>query len=149
MLATAYDHDVGPVLLGALVFALAPAAASPSTLVAFRTPSGNIGCVYDSGSSPGSGPSLRCDIRSRLRPLPPKPRACDVDWGDSYELGRTGRARITCHGDTAILPRSRVLRYGSSWRRSGFVCTSRIVGLRCHNASGHGFFLSKQHSYRF
>jgi hypothetical protein len=140
---------VVPVLLGALVFVLAPATASPSTLVAFRTPSGNIGCVYDSGSSSGFSPSLRCDIRSRLRPLPPKPRGCDVDWGDSYELGHTGRARITCHGDTAILPRSRVLRYGSSWTRSGFVCTSRVVGLRCHNASGHGFLLSKRHSYRF
>jgi hypothetical protein len=133
-------------VFAALVLVLAPGAAG-SSLTSFRTPSGNIGCVYASGLGPG--PSLRCDIRSRLRPRPPRPRGCDLDWGDSYELNRTGRALLTCHGDTAILPRARVLRYGSSWTRSGFVCTSRVSGLRCRNASDHGFFLSKQRSYRF
>ena len=116
-------------------------------LVSFRTPSGNIGCVYASGL--GLPATLRCDIRSRLKPLPPKPRGCGLDWGDSYELRETGRAIVTCHGDTAIDPRSRVLRYGASWARGRFACASRLQGLRCRNASGHGFFLSRQHSYRF
>jgi hypothetical protein len=130
-----------------LTLVLVPASAARSIVVSFRTPSGNIGCVYSSGLGPG--PSLRCDIRSGLRPRPAKPRGCDLDWGDSYELGRTGRARVTCHGDTAILPNARVLRYGSSWTRRGFVCISRVNGLRCRNAGDHGFFLSKQRSYRF
>jgi hypothetical protein len=43
----------------------------------------------------------------------------------------------------------RVLRYGTTWRRDGFTCRSRIVGLRCRNASVHGFFLSRQRSYAF
>jgi len=64
-------------------------------------------------------------------------------------MGVTGRAHVTCHGDTAIDPRSRALRYGSAWKKSGFVCTSKRVGLRCRNRSGHGFFLSRGHSYRF
>jgi hypothetical protein len=122
-----------------------PASASP--VVILRTPTGNIGCVYTSGLAPG--PSLRCDIRSGLRPRPSKPRGCTLDWGDSYELSPTGRARITCHGDTAIDPSARVLRYGSVWQRGGFTCRSKTAGLRCRNRGGHGFFLSRQHSYRF
>jgi hypothetical protein len=135
-------------VLVAFVAVLVPAAASGAGTVSFfRTPSGNIGCAYDVGVGPR--PGLRCDIRTGLRPRPPRPSDCDLDWGDSYELAPRGRAQIVCHGDTAILPRSHVLRYGSTWKRSGFACTSRLSGLRCRNASGHGFFLSKQHSYRF
>jgi hypothetical protein len=147
MLATAYDRPVTALVLAVALLAAPPAGAAKSVVVSFRTPSGNIGCVYASGLGPG--PSLRCDIRTGLRPRPPKPRGCDLDWGDSYELGRTGRAHVTCHGDTAILPRARVLRYGTSWTRSGFVCTSRVSGLQCRNTSDHGFFMSRQHSYRF
>ena len=134
-------------LAPALLLACLLPAASSAAVIAFRTPTGDIGCVFTSGLGPGA--SLRCAIRSGLRPRPPKPRGCDLDWGDSYELERTGRAHVTCHGDTAILPRSRVLRYGSSWTRGGFVCTSRVTGLRCRNASDHGFVLGKQRSYRF
>jgi hypothetical protein len=122
-------------------------AAHASGLATFRTPSGNIGCVYSSGF--GSPPSLRCDIRSRLRPRPTKPHGCDLDWGDSYEMTATGRVAITCHGDTAILPNARMLRYGSRWTGAGFTCVSRLRGLRCRNRTGHGFFLSRRRSYRF
>jgi hypothetical protein len=128
---------------GSLVLA---GSAAASVLISFRTPSGNIGCVFASGDGPTS---LRCDIRSRLRPRPAKPRNCGLDWGDSYTLEVRGRAVLTCHGDTAIIPHARVLRYGRTWKRAGFVCRSRRTGLRCHNASGHGFFMSRQRSYRF
>ena len=131
-----------------LLLLCGPSVAAGSTLISFRTPSGNIGCVYASGL--GSAPSLRCDIRSGLKPKPARPRGCvDLDWGDSYELGRTGRATVTCHGDTAILPNARVLRYGTTWSRNGFTCSSRAAGLRCRNSIGHGFFLSRARSYRF
>jgi len=76
-------------------------------------------------------------IRSGLKPRPPKPRNCPLDWGDSYELAPTGRALYTCHGDTAIDPTSRVLKYGTRWSRGGFTCASRKAGLRCSNRSGH------------
>src|SRR6266508_4459788 len=126
MLARAYDRAVRRVALGILVLsalAAAPASAS-SVVISFRTPTGNIGCVDTSALAPG--PNLRCDL----------------DWGDSYELGATGRAGVTCHGDTAIDPRARVLRYGSMWRRGAFTCRSKTSGLRCRNLRGHGFFLS-------
>lgn len=123
------------------------AAAQADTFIAFRTPSGNIGCDFYRAS--GTPPSLRCDIRSRLVPKPHKPRGCRLDWGDSYVMNPTGRVQLTCHGDTAILPTARVLPYGASWSHGGFTCSSRSIGLRCENRSGHGFFLSRQRSYRF
>jgi hypothetical protein len=129
------------------VCATVAAASQAGVFISLRTPSGNIGCVY--ASEPGLPTSLRCDIRSGLVPRPHKPSGCHLAWGDSYSLNATGRAILTCHGDTAILPNARILRYGTRWRRGGFNCRSRTVGLRCTNRDGHGFFLSRQHSYRF
>ena len=139
------------VFLGVLLAAAAVTtfASAASSLPMFRTPSGNIGCYY-SPKDPTTAAYLRCDIRTRLKPTPPKPARCvDLDWGDSYELNLTGRARLTCHGDTAIDPRARVLAYGVTWRRNGFSCVSRLAGLTCRNRSGHGFFLSRKRWYRF
>jgi uncharacterized protein DUF6636 len=134
--------------VAAAFLAGAVSAAPAARIVTFRTPSGNIGCVY-APAEPGFGASLRCDIRSGLRPKPARPRKCDLDYGDSYELFRTGRPIATCHGDTALDPHARVLRYGTTWTTNGFVCVSRAIGLRCSNLTGHGFFLSRRHSYRF
>jgi len=128
----------------ALLLVLAFPGSAEAAYVFFQTPSHNIGCAYS--TSPAN---LRCDIRSGLRPRPPRPGNCDLDWGDSYRLGPRGRATIICHGDTAIDPQSRVLRYGSTWRRGGFTCRSKTTGLRCRNRSGHGFFMSHQRSNRF
>jgi hypothetical protein len=137
------------VLLAVLVAACAVAADPGSSAVTFfRTPSGNIGCVYASAFQ-GQPASVRCDIRSLLKPKPAKPRNCHLDWGDSYELPAKGRAIVTCHGDTALDPHAPVLAYGKKWQRNGFTCTSRATGLRCTNRGNHGFFLSRARSYRF
>ena len=64
-------------------------------------------------------------------------------------MSATGRVGVTCHGDTDILPNSRVLPYGSRWSKGGFECWSRQTGLRCENRGGHGFYLSRRRSYRF
>ena len=150
MLARPYHRVVRRIALilglAAIAYVTVTAAAS-AVVLQFRTPSGNIGCAYATGLR--QKPSLRCDIRTGLEPKPARPKNCDLDWGDSYELGATGRAFVTCHGDTAIDPRSHPLRYGSTWRKNAFVCTSKRVGLRCRNTSGHGFFLSRRRSYRF
>jgi hypothetical protein len=154
MLAAGQSYDVSPVgrltVANVVLFAvvcIAPAAtASPAALQFLRTPSGNIRCALTWGDEPTQ---LRCDILTGVRPLPPKPASCEFDWGAGYRLDRTGRARITCVSDTAAGPGTRVLRYGTTWRRLGFTCTSRRVGLRCQNTVGHGFFLSRAHSFRF
>jgi hypothetical protein len=134
----------------AVVVALALGLAAPAQalVLQFRTPSSNIGCIFSSEPGDG-GPYLRCDILSGLKPKPARPKGCTLDWTFGYELNARGRARIVCAGDTAVNRRAKALRYGSKWSRGGFSCASRRTGLRCRNRSGHGFFLSKQHSYRF
>ena len=126
-------------------FALAVALpASGSTIISFRTPTGNIGCVFSAGLDGAEKPTVRCDIRSRLRPEPKAPNSCPLDYGDSIQASRLGRAILVCHGDTAIDPGSHVLQYGHTFRRDGLSCTSRFDGLTCSNRSGHGFFMSRQ-----
>jgi Family of unknown function (DUF6636) len=129
----------------------ASAASAGDEVVGFSTPSKNIGCMYAHFSASAGSPAttdLRCDIGSGLRPKPAKPRGCDLDYGDSYSMGKTGRAVVVCHGDTALGSKT-ILAYGSTWRHGGFTCVSRTSGLTCRNLSGHGFFLSREHSYRF
>jgi hypothetical protein len=133
------------VCAAALALPVATAAASPAGgayFYEFRTPSGNIGCVAGTGY-------LRCDIRGGIKPLPPKPRNCDLDWGGGFSLGPKGSAAVVCAGDTALNRSPHILKYGTSWRHGVFTCLSRRVGLRCSNSLRHGFFLSLQHSYRF
>ena len=118
--------------------------ASGSTIASFRTPTGNIGCVFSAGLDGAEKPTIRCDIRSRLRPEPRAPKSCPLDYGDSIQVYRLGHPILVCHGDTAIDPGSRVLQYGHTFRRDGLSCTSYVYGLNCSNRSGHGFFMSRQ-----
>jgi hypothetical protein len=134
---------------GAIVFAVAfsarIAAAASTDDVGFRTPSGDVGCM--AYFSPQAG--LRCDIAGGVKPLPPTPKNCQLDWGAGFELSKTGPATVVCAGDTTMDARARVVPVGTTWRQGGFACTAQTSGLRCNNADGHGFFLSKGHSYRF
>ncbi|HEY6836928.1 MAG TPA: DUF6636 domain-containing protein [Gaiellaceae bacterium] len=127
---------------------LAFAASAPAAVYLFRTPSSNIGCLYSAEPGPG-GPYLRCDILSGLKPAPKRPRGCTLDWKYGFRIRPTGPALTVCAGDTTLDRRAKAIPYGGTWSRGGFTCLSRKAGLRCRNRSGHGFFLSKQHSYRF
>ena len=127
---------------------LAVPATSGAAVFIFRMPSSNIGCAYTSDPEFGA-PSLRCDILSGLKHAPARPRGCTLDWKYVYRIFATGTAKTVFAGDTTVDRRAKVLRYGHRWRAGGFTCLSRRVGLRCRNRSGHGFFLSKKHSYRF
>ena len=144
MLATGYDRPVRtPVMV--LCAALVATGTAGAGIVSFRMPSRNIECAEFTGARA----TLRCDIRSGVKPLPPKPASCEFDWGAGFIMGRRGRAHVSCVSDSVHSPSTRVLRYGTIWRRDGFVCVSRASGLRCRNASRHGFFLSRQRSYAF
>jgi hypothetical protein len=138
-----------------LAVAMAPSisrAAGGDEVFQFSTPSKNIGCVYArfaaQGGTGGFPAELRCDIRSGLRPKPVRPAGCDLDWGDSFAMRKTGAVSVVCHGDTA-LGGQHVLGYGKTWRHDGFTCVSRRAGLTCTNLSHHGFFLSRQRSRAF
>jgi hypothetical protein len=128
--------------VAAFVLGAGVATAQPTRFVAFRTPSGNIGCIYSDGPN-----YLRCDLRSGLNPRPRQPAGCQEAYGDSVSMNGTGRSHLVCHGDTALEPSARVVYYGNSIRVGPFTCKSRTTGLTCTNASGHGWFLSRE-SYR-
>jgi Family of unknown function (DUF6636) len=135
------------VLAVALLLCSSGAALAASGADTFRTPSGNIRCAYEHYSF--APVDLRCDIITGVRPLPPRPKSCDVDWGVGYAMRQRRPAHVVCAGDTVSDPSARVLAYGTTRQFGVFRCTSTRAGLRCVNATGNGFFLSKQHSYTF
>ena len=114
----------------------------------FRMPSNNIFCAYVVQTSP-STKYLRCDIMSGLSPRPSSAGCVDTDRGVAVWMHATGRASYPCVGDTVKNTSSKEFPYGWIWRRGGFTCSSSTAGLKCRNLSGHGFFLSRQHSYLF
>lgn len=122
----------------------APVDLSGYDMPGFSTPSGNIGCLFDSYN----GPHVRCD-RLRMDGVPSaKPVDCDFDWGHSVELSAGDRAALACTSDSVMGQQgetdgTRALPYGDSVRYRGILCTSTRQGLRCSTSGGHGFLLSR------
>jgi hypothetical protein len=130
----------------AVLAVAASAQAAGAKYGSFKTPSGNIVCGYGGGS-------IGCGIKTGLRPAP-RNTCHDMDYsGKRMSLRTTGAAVIDlCAGDPGpflVEAKASVLAYGSKWHGGGITCASRHSGLTCTNRSGHGFFMSRAHSYRF
>lgn len=111
-------------------------------LTFFQSPSGNIGCAL-------SKTGARCDIAAKTWRPPPKPASCPVDWGNGLTVGRRGKGRYTCAGDT-VLGQGRKLAYGRAVSAGRFRCISKKSGMLWVNRrSGHGFGLSCGRARRF
>jgi len=126
-----------------MLLALAACSSASASVKLFQSPSKNIGCVI--------GPSIgaRCDIRVRSWHAPPKPKSCPLDFGNGLTVGKHGRGRFTCAGDT-VLGQGHVLPYGQAIRRGHYRCVSLTIGMRCVNQlTQHGFKISRQHARRF
>ena len=108
-----------------------------------QLPSRNIGCIF--GQAP---PYLRCDVRTGLRPPPPRPKGCEQDWAYGLEMTALSRPKTFCAGDTA-LSAGPILAYGATLKLMGFNCLSEPTGVLCTNRNRHGFFLSRQRWQRF
>jgi hypothetical protein len=133
-------------LLGLLVSA-APASAA-FTYKAFRTPTGNIRCAGTGDLKTGKSMNLRCDVGRHTWTAPKRPKSCgEGDYGSTLELTRRGHARFGCVSD-AIDP-TKLLKYGVLWKFGPFSCRVRTTGLRCRNAAGHGWFVSRTSYKRF
>lgn len=102
----------------------------------FQTPTGNIHCINYNNQ-------LRCDIKENTAKLPPQPKNCPLDWGNAFGMNLTGKPDRICHGDTIISPEYPILKYGQTWRKNGFTCTSKTTGLTCTNRNKKGWELSK------
>jgi hypothetical protein len=106
-------------------------------LTSFTSPTRNIGCYIDRTS-------VRCDIQKRDWKPPPKPRKCDLDWGQGIGLSAGRKPSIICAGDTA-LNRSRKLAYGTAIAAGVLRCDSRSTAMTCRDTeTGRGFTLSRQ-----
>jgi uncharacterized protein DUF6636/SH3 domain-containing protein len=122
-----------------------PPAADPE-LIGFKTPSSNIHCQYFEGESDKGTPirTVRCDIRDVANRPPPRPRDCELEWGQAFEVGAEAMpAERLCYGDTIMDPKLATLAYGQAWERNGFRCKSDQSGVTCVNPTGHGFELSR------
>ena len=131
------------VLLTAFGFACLAAAPPAHATTFFESPTHNIGCALAKSG-------VRCDIRAHTWKPPPKPSACDVDWGNGLEVTRRGFARWVCAGDTVFADGARVLGYRQSIKRGRFECTSYRNGMRCLNLrTEHGFKLARRQARWF
>jgi len=109
--------------------------------VGFRSPSNNIYCIFEEDVGEDD---IRCDIMEITNRPPPRPRDCDLDWGESFAIGSkaTSGVRI-CAGDTVKDDQVPMLPYGKTWQHRGFTCKSEQSGVTCINGKGHGFELSR------
>lgn len=94
--------------------------------VVFRTPSGNIGCLYEEAASDvltclRFSPSVQSAILTRDSAVTGPPESWDRAW---------------------VAKDVPVLRYGESRRLGPFTCVSRKTGLACRSGK-HGFSMSR------
>ena len=139
-------------LLGVVVCALglAPSglAGSSTVLPGFRSPSGNIKCLY----VPSPAGFVYCRIAKanyakQLTGYCARPKF-GVDWA-GFTLGKKGKGSVACSGGTMYDPTTQhpryvTLAYGKTWKRSVFTCTSRVNGVTCTNPAGHGLFVARE-----
>jgi len=130
-------------VLVAPVIALQASAGDDTTLIGFRTPSGNIHCMFIEANAEYPA-NLRCDIMQVDGALPRPPRDCEGDWGRSFSIS-AGDAigQMICATDAVFSESNPVLDYGQTWQQSGFTCTSEKSGISCFNTKRHGFSLSR------
>lgn len=107
----------------------------------FRSPTGNIGCLFVSGE----GTDLRCDLLEFEPTYAEAPADCEFDYGGAFwvgELSETGE--VLCASDTVVDPAAEVLDYDQSLTEGGITCLSEKSGMTCTNEQGHGFTLSRR-----
>lgn len=111
----------------------------------FRMPSDQIHCMFVTGEGNTEPNAIECEINATFirTPVRPRPKDCEYDWGQLFELGNDRDADLKCVSDSVRGEDSAVLAYGKSVRQGKIVCSSEQTGLTCSNAKGHGFFLSK------
>ena len=145
-------------VLGAAALASASVAGSVTSLPGFRSPSGNISCLFipstplDSGS--GRTPAImlcklaHADYAKTLQARCMGPTGAGVDW-HGFLLPAARKGAVNCSGGILYDPTKQhpsyvTLAYGKVWRQKMFSCRSMVTGVNCSNPSGHGMFISRQ-----
>jgi hypothetical protein len=120
-----------------------PAPASATTLPGFRSPSGNISCLF----IPAPGTML-CKLAHADYAKALQNRCKDIDW-HGFLLPAARKGTVNCSGGTLYNPMTQhpkyvTLAYGKTWRHKMFSCTSQLTGVNCSNPNGRGMFISRQ-----
>jgi hypothetical protein len=102
----------------------------------FRSPSGNIRCVYQGQTS--YGPQLQCIVDT--------PLWANGAYGLMYADGPVAVGLVD---DWGVGRTRSVLRYGQVWSRGGMSCRMTAAGITCRDRKGHGFKLSRLHQTQF
>lgn len=108
--------------------------------VSFQSPTGNIHCAIYTWDT---GAEARCDLRELTRSYSGRPAGCELDWGNYFVVGATGRGALACVGDTVMNPGNPVLPYGEAVSLGGISCVSAKTGMTCTNAAGSGFKVAR------
>jgi hypothetical protein len=145
-------------LLAASALCLVCAAtASTANVRGFRSPSGNISCLYVPPGRDDTGHRLPgqvlCSVRTagyaeRLQRGCLGATGAGVDW-HGWRLGPAGKGQVVCSGGILYNPAGGpptyvTLPYGTSWRQGIFTCWSRVTGVTCRNQKGNGLFISRR-----
>lgn len=141
MIDTYCQRLTGEVGLRSILFVmaavLATAAFAQDTPRGFRSPTGNIQCLFFEISS------VRCSITAVSNRLAHRPADCELEWGHDFGLGANSReGERLCVGDT-IAAAYPILPYGESAQYGGIICRSERKGVTCTNGKGAGFELSR------
>ena len=134
-------------LVLALAFGSASPASSSQVLPGFRSPSGNIKCLYMPRFGFVYCSIAKADYSRKLIAYCAQPKI-GVDWA-GFTLGKKGKGSVECSGGAMYDPSTQhpsfvTLAYGKTWKRSVFTCWSRVTGVTCKSPSGHGLFVSRQ-----
>jgi hypothetical protein len=111
------------------VAAAALPASAEGAVRAFRSPTGNLGCMFSSDA----------DVPRQVR--------CEWKGGNdrAVQLTETGKGKRIKITDTVFDPGAKVLAYGKSTTFGRLKCTSRESGITCKSSrSKHGFTVSVQ-----
>jgi hypothetical protein len=135
-----------------LFVSTAGVAAAKVTIPAFRSPSGNISCLYQ----PMAPQYVSCEIKQASYKAALTHHCGSapyyVDW-TGFSIGLKNKGTVDCAGGPSYDPDHQrphyvTLPYGKKWRQGVFSCDSETAGVTCTNtATGHSIFVSRQ-SYR-
>ena len=110
--------------------------ASAATLPGFRSPSGNISCLFIPSNS-GAPATILCKLAHADYANALQSRCKGLDW-HGFTVGPTGPGLVNCSGGIQYNPANEhpryvTLGYGRTWRAGPFTCASMRTGLTCRN----------------
>lgn len=108
-------------------------------LTRFRSPTGNISCLLDSGDA---DQYVRCDL-SESDITEEHDCGGTGAWGRSVTLEAGSPAEMTCVSDTVADADLPILAYGETTTVNAITCRSEETGVVCLDDVGHGFRLSR------